>query len=133
MFRHDGCLLADAFSCYPLVACCVLHCTQVQAAALDLLQYLANKHTTSREPGQLLLDSPATPALLTYVGKALATQPQLFAQLASAAQVTCCVLVATLTGARGSFAGEGALQRLGMQRQGCSPAGVFWSHVCCAI
>lgn len=52
------------------------------------MQYLANIHTTSKEPGQLLLDSQATPALLTYVGKALAHQPQLFAQLASAAKVS---------------------------------------------
>eukprot|EP00878_Enallax_costatus_P012343 GHUV01012892.1.p1 GENE.GHUV01012892.1~~GHUV01012892.1.p1 ORF type:complete len:1174 (+),score=406.36 GHUV01012892.1:1698-5219(+) len=60
---------------------------RVQAAALDLLQYLANKYTSSKEPGQLLMDSQATPALLTAVGKALATQPELFAQLASAAKM----------------------------------------------
>eukprot|EP00775_Hariotina_reticulata_P013107 gene13107-13235_t len=70
---------------------------QVSAAALELLQHLALQHTRSKELEELLLEGPAGVPLLTYVGKALHTQPQLFVELAAQLKVHEAQLAAAVT------------------------------------
>jgi hypothetical protein len=55
--------------------------------ALELLQHLAAQHTVSKELDELLLEGPATTALLTAVGRSLHTQPSLFHTLAELCKV----------------------------------------------
>jgi hypothetical protein len=71
-------------SCCSHVCCCLL---QVRGASLSLLQHLALQHTARGELEELLVAGPAGAALLTAVGRALATQPALFVQLAQLVQV----------------------------------------------
>jgi hypothetical protein len=66
------------------VCCCLL---QVRGASLSLLQHLALQHTARGELEELLVAGPAGAALLTAVGRALATQPALFVRLAQLVQV----------------------------------------------
>jgi hypothetical protein len=60
---------------------------QVSAVALELLQHLAAQHTASRELSELLLQGPASTALLTAVGRSLHTQPSLFQAVAGLCKV----------------------------------------------
>jgi hypothetical protein len=60
---------------------------QVRGVSLSLLQHLALQHTSSRELEDLLVAGPAGAALLSAVGRSLATQPALFMQLAQLVQV----------------------------------------------
>jgi hypothetical protein len=60
---------------------------QVSAVALELLQHLAAQHAASRELEELLLQGPASTALLTAVGRSLHTQPSLFQAVAGLCKV----------------------------------------------
>ena len=59
----------------------------MSVVALELLQHLAAHHTASKELEELLLEGPASTALLTAVGRSLHTQPSLFRTVADLCKV----------------------------------------------